>query len=323
VRFAPFAGIGIALVLAGCSAGESSSAALSTDVAVSDETGALRGLVIDDAINSLPNVAITLGDSGLSTTTQADGTYVLGNVAPGTYRVYASLDGYSAAEADVEILAGQVASHDFTLRLLPSGEPYHVVQNKKGRTACGVAWRTPLPTVNVPTQGNVTGSGQFAACGAAYGTPLASLDSFVVSFDLTSGNISSVRWLALETHWIRTQTFGSGLTVLWEAYQEITPTYDFTEEVRTFAEVEGPSPLIRIIDQETIWTNVTHWDPPPKYCMPNSTCRFWARVFPYTSTFGPGSAVDLALYVDQPYDHYVTEFYHKDPPEGYTAIADA
>ncbi|HEX9816686.1 MAG TPA: carboxypeptidase-like regulatory domain-containing protein [Candidatus Thermoplasmatota archaeon] len=316
-------GVGIAVVFAGCAAGEGAGDSTSPLAAVTDESGALGGRVIDDSINAVANAIIAISSTDISTTSGPDGTFLLGNLPPGTHTIVASLEGFSPAEVEVDIVAGDISQHDFTLIPLPSEEPYHVMQNKKGRTACGMAWRTPVPTVNVPGLGNVTGSGALAACGAAYNTPVSSLDSFVVIFELTSGNISSVNALALETHWTRTQTFGSGLTVLWENYQEITPAYTFTEDVRSFTEVWGPSPLIAIVDQETIWANMTHWDPPPKYCMPNSTCKFWARVFPYTSTFGPGSAADLALYIDQPYDHYATEFYRKDPPQGYTAIADA
>ena len=323
MRYASSIAIGIALLFSGCAAGESASNSVPSEIGVTDDTGVLRGQVIDDSINSLPNANVTIVGSDIVVLSGPDGTYAIGGLAPGAYVAMATLEGYTSAEVQLEIVAGEVTLHDFTLMPLPSDAVYHVTQIKKGRTACGIAWRTPVPTVYVPNLGNVTGSGAFAACGAAYNTPLSSLDSFVVIFELTSGNISSVNALALETHWVRTQTFGSGLTVLWENYQEITPAYTFTEEVRNFTDVQGPSPLIAIVDQETIWANMTHWDPPPKYCMPNSTCKFWARVFPYPSTFGAGSLVDLAMYADQPYDHYATEFYRKDPPPGFTAIADA
>jgi hypothetical protein len=308
-----------ALVLAGCASGESTTGP--AEVAFSDHLGAIRGVVIDDSITAIPNAQVVIRSLDIVVVAAPDGTYVIPNLEPGTYDVEAGLDGYRGASAKIDVVAGAATTHDFTLIPLASNEAYHVIQLKKGRTFCGMAWRGPLPRTNVAGF-NVSDDIQFAACGAVYGTPLASFDSFVVIFEISSGDISSVSHLALETHWVRTQTFGSGLSVLWENYQDLV-AYTFTEPVRNFTEVEGPSPLIAIVDQQTIWDNMTHWDPPPKYCMPNSTCRFWARVFPFASTFGSSAAADLALYLDQPYDHYVTEFYRKDPPEGYSAIADA
>ena len=321
-RFALGASLGIALVLAGCAAGESTAEPDTTNIVLLEDHGGLRGLVIDDAINAVPGALVAINGTEFFATSGPDGGYVIPNVPPGTYEVSATLEGYAGASAMVEVVAGEVASHDFTLTNLASEDAYHVVQLKKGRTFCATAWRGPLPPGFNVAGRNVSDDGAFAACGAAYGTPVSNLDSFVVIFEISSGNISDVNALALETHWVRTQTFGSGLSVLWENYQDLI-AYTFTEPVRNFTSVRGVSPLIAVVDQDTIWANMTHWDPPPKYCNPNSTCKFWARVFPYASTFGPSSAADFALYVDQPYDHYVTEFYRKDPPEGYTAIADA
>src|SRR5687768_1278719 len=138
MRLGPVAGIAISLLLAGCASGESTSRPLATDVPVTDETGALRGIVIDDAINALPGATVTVVELNLNVTTGPDGQYVLPNLAPGTYSVVATLDGYSREERTVEIAAGTVTSHDFTLTIGASDDAYHVIQQKKGRTFCSL-----------------------------------------------------------------------------------------------------------------------------------------------------------------------------------------
>src|SRR5688500_2819270 len=128
MRSASAFAVGIALLFSGCAAGEGAADPLSCVGAVADDTGALRGRAIDDSINAVPNAVVAINGTEISTVTGPDGGYILGNLAPGTYVVVATLDGFVAAEAQVDIVAGEVAEHDFTLVPLASEDIYHVTQ---------------------------------------------------------------------------------------------------------------------------------------------------------------------------------------------------
>jgi hypothetical protein len=79
---------------------------------------------VRDATNgrALPGATVRVVGLGRSTTTAADGTYVLAEVSPGTYAVRASLPGYrDLAKSDVTVVAEEVTAVDFQLEREPCG----------------------------------------------------------------------------------------------------------------------------------------------------------------------------------------------------------
>lgn len=302
-----------ALLVSGCvgSAGGTKSAVEPEVASIDESTAGIQGVVTDDSFNPIANATVGILDRDAVASTNEGGRFALSRLEPGPVFLAVQALGYESVVRSIDLRAGEVTEVTLSLAALAIVEPYHVVVPKNGKIFCGVAWRTPVSALNTA----------FAACGAVYGTPLSGLDSFVVIFEITSKNISAVRTLVFETSWKRTQTFGSGLDILWENYQDVV-AYTFTEPVRRFARMAGPSPLHAETDDDEIRSNVTKHKPPPRYCGPNGPCKYWARVFPYASTFGSSSAVDFAFYVDQTYNLYVTEFYGERPPPLYTAIKD-
>lgn len=282
---------------------------------VDETTGGLQGVVTDDSLAPISGAMVGLLDRKVQTTTDELGRFAFSALDPGRAQFVAQALGFHSYSRSVEIIAGVVTEANVELFPIPVEVPYEVTQIKNGKIFCGLAWRVPPPANGL--------SGVFAACGAVYNTPLSSLDSFVVPFELTSGNISAVKTLVFETSWTPTQVFGSGLRVGWEVYQNITPTYGFTEPLRTFATARGGTPLYTSASAEVIEDNVTHFKPPPEFCGPNGPCRFWGRTFPHASTLGASSPADFATYVDQTYTHYVTEFYGEPAPPDFRAVPDA
>lgn len=304
------------LVLSGCAASEGAGPADAGPSAAfpaefDENTGGLEGIVTDDALAPLAGALVGLLDRDLTTETDAEGRYSFSKLAPGRVQVVVQQLGYGSSSRSVEVLAGQVTRANFELVALAVEEAYHVTQQGVGRTFCGMAWRTPVPALN----------GALAACGVFYGTPIDNVDTFVVVFTLSAENVSKIRAIVFETQWQATQAFGSGMDVLWEAYQDIL-AYTFTEPVRRFARVQGPSPLHIVVDDDTIKQNVTKHKPPPKYCAPGGKCKLWARNFPYASTLGPSAPADVAIYYDQRYTHYVTEFFGDYPPPKFSVLPD-
>lgn len=303
--------VGTCAVVAGCAGPTSKAVPTSRDIPTDlpEETGTLQGRVTDDAQVPLKGAVVSLPSLNRETNTAALGQFSFTDLLPGTYVVEVNAAGFQSALKEIEIRSQEIHELHFELVALAVLEPYHTTAIKNGRIFCGLDWRI---SADAP-------QGPLAACGALYTTPASDLDSFAVVFDLSSDNVSAVRELVFETEWTPTQTLGSGLRVFWEAYQEITATYGFTEDVRTFVHVEGRSPLRGSADHVDILDNVTGRTPAPQYCAPDGPCRFWARVFPHTNTLGSEAPADLSVYADQAYTHYVTEFYGAPAPPEFSA----
>ena len=298
------------LVLAGCVGAPSQPRA--TDVMQDDLPGGrIRGIVTDQALAPVPNATLALDKTGRVATTGASGRFEFVAVQDGTWTVSVTATGYQAASKRIDVGGAGVVEANFELIAIAAPDlSYYTTSVKSGRIFCGADWRIDASAPQGP----------LAACGALYQTPANTVDSFAVSFDVSSKNISAVKELVFETQWTPTQAFGSGLRVFWEAYQLITPAYEFTEDLRTFIHVEGASPLWGAVDHTDILDNVTGKRPTPEFCVPNGPCKFWGRVFPHASTLGPDSPVDFSTYVDQSYTHYVTEFYGETSRPGFTAL---
>lgn len=78
-------------------------------------TGTIQGTVTF-AGQGLSNVTVTTSPGSQQATTNASGQYTMGGVAPGTYTVTAARSGYnSQSKSNIQVVAGQTATVDFTL----------------------------------------------------------------------------------------------------------------------------------------------------------------------------------------------------------------
>ncbi len=85
--------------------------------------GLVVGTVRNLASGPLANVLVRLVGEGVdrSTRTSADGRYSFGELAGGTYRVYATADGYlQATLSDLQVVAGQTTEANLTLTVDPA-----------------------------------------------------------------------------------------------------------------------------------------------------------------------------------------------------------
>lgn len=270
-------------------------------------TGGIEGLVTDDSLIPLEGAQVGILERDLLTVTDAQGRYSFSSLEPGRVQLAAQRIGFDSSARLVEVQADQLTTANFALAPLAIEEAYHTTQARQGRILCGIAIR---PVIG------------FAACGVVYGTPLNATDTFVVPFQLTAQNVSKVRGMVFETEWRSNQALGTGLSVLWETFQEITAAYGFTEPVRVWASYRGTSPLNAVVDYGTV-KSLLKQKPPAKYCPPGGSCRIWARSFPFANTLGPSYPADIAFYMDQRYTHYATEFYGEEPPAVFTVLRDA
>src|SRR5258708_21817979 len=80
--------------------------------ALAQTTGTIRGTMTDDPGAVIPAATVTIAGSGAPRTvqTQADGSYSLAGLAPGTYHVRVSFPGFAAVDKPVTVPAGSTVT---------------------------------------------------------------------------------------------------------------------------------------------------------------------------------------------------------------------
>src|SRR5437867_2750583 len=102
--------------------------------AAQSERGTISGLVVDSTKAALPGVSVvitnTATNQALTAVTSESGAYSAANLAPGSYRVEASIDGFRPVRVDAfPLSAGATARLDFTLEVGAIAEQITVVAN--------------------------------------------------------------------------------------------------------------------------------------------------------------------------------------------------
>jgi hypothetical protein len=101
----------LGLALAGCAqgGGESEDGFDDIDLQVSSTTGAIRGVVVDERIVPVEGATVKLtgaGASGQTQTTDVEGRFVFGSLAPGSYFLLVSGPLHKETQSSAEVVAG-------------------------------------------------------------------------------------------------------------------------------------------------------------------------------------------------------------------------
>lgn len=133
-----------AAVLAGCAEDPAPPAASDDEekfeeVEVSDDTGAIRGLVLTPTIVPIEGATVTATPGGLTTTTNVDGAFTFGDLEPGTYFLEATKLGFNKTQASVQVVAGDERPDIVKLVLPenPSALPFAELRQWDGYLQCG------------------------------------------------------------------------------------------------------------------------------------------------------------------------------------------
>ena len=124
--------VGTALALAGCTGGATggddlAAAAEDIDVAATATTGVIRGVAVDEVLRPVAGAAVTLaGGDGGATTTNEDGAFGFDGLAPGTYFLTVSADGYHPVQQSAEVVAGVSDPEPLKVLLaaIPRADPF-------------------------------------------------------------------------------------------------------------------------------------------------------------------------------------------------------
>ncbi len=94
-------------------------ASATTALQAQTTTSSIRGRITDDGGNAFPNAEVTATSTSSgythATTAGADGSFVLGGLTPGEYRIGVVGPGYSGTTRNVTLLVGQTVAIDFKL----------------------------------------------------------------------------------------------------------------------------------------------------------------------------------------------------------------
>jgi hypothetical protein len=306
---------GLLALLPGCASpaaqiqGESvddSSDPLAPQARVDAERGGLVGSVTDDSLLPIGNATVVVDGLGLVTSTDFAGRFAFSLLAPGPVRILVSHPAYEELWREVEIVAGEPAELQAVLVPLPSSLPYHTLREGNGRIMCSVAARPGLGV-------GVCAIAQTAAGGLG--------EEPRVDIELSATNFSTIRTLVLETQWQPAQLGAGGLHVTWEHAQDWNQLSSGPERRIILGQVNGDSPLHLRLEQ-TDMAPLFEDAAPMKYCAYFGPCTLSGIGYAHASTAGASSPADGGAYVDQPFRHFVSEFFVEPAPADYTAVVD-
>lgn len=145
MRVTPLALLSVCLVtgmaLAGCSAGGGSNGGTTDgDLDVTTETGGIRGVVVNQAIQPIAGVVVTM-TGGKNATTAEDGAFTFTGLEAGDYFISAGKAGYRPAQVAAAVVAGEAdpAVVRILLEAIATATPYLEINKLDGYYECGFA----------------------------------------------------------------------------------------------------------------------------------------------------------------------------------------
>lgn len=128
----------LALTLAGCAGVPSDHD--TPRVAIPPGTGALRGVVVDDAVRPVADATVRLVQANLTATTGDDGQFTFNGLEPGSYLIEATQPFFDRVQTQAEVLEGQESVVKLQLTRLIFATPYSSLQAFDGFLACSVGF---------------------------------------------------------------------------------------------------------------------------------------------------------------------------------------
>ena len=167
------------------------------ELEATEETGIIRGVVVDTAIVPVADALTQLDPSGLEQTTNEGGAFGFDGLDPGVYTITISKEGYASSQATTQVVAGDAAPPVVKVRLVadPTTSPYVETTVFDGHIACSL--RSPVIGV--------------AACGLP-GVDEATGNVFLkeYTFDRIAERVQS------EMVWDATQATGTAMELSWD-----------------------------------------------------------------------------------------------------------
>lgn len=250
--------------------------------------GVIVGVVVDDAVQTVPDATVTLVGTEEVRTTDASGNFLFKDLEPGAHFIKVTKPGYHEAQQSVEVVA-DVAEPPATKVLLetdPETRPYVVGPLKWSfYYECAVGFNSSAT------------SWASATCGAEdWADPFAYPSNYEeYELDMMPTFVQS------EVVWEGTGDVGSTMMLQYWA-----PDNSTTDGRREYSIATGASPLVLQADETMLKEN----DVGTEHAL---HLVLWAS----------GHDEDpVSLFLNQEITVYTTVFYNTEPPEGWTFVAD-
>lgn len=258
---------------------------LDDDLRATEDTGVIRGIVVDFAIVPVAGATVTLAGVAESTQSNEDGAFGFDGLAPGTYFLEVSKLGYNATQTSVEVQAAVDTPPIVKVRLesAPLDLPYVSATQYSGFLACGAAvFATSVGCTVLAPLGDATQS---------------------VSIWRHQFESPRIQWTQGELVWDQTQPAGG--MFIWEITGRDNDHIGYRETTT--------SPALAYIN-ETIFA-----DNPRDIVQEGVDYRFFGGPHPAChGIYGFGCGVTL----DQAANAYIHDFYNFIPPEGWRFTSD-
>lgn len=296
------------LAVAGCVGGGAEPLATASEAPVGEDLGALRGLVIDGSLVPVSGANVSVHAVTAVSRTNTEGQFFFPRVPVGEHAVVVEARGFESVSKAVVILADETTYAEIVLDRDVSEKAYYVIQPWRGILYCGVTYR----------QGVTSVIGYFlgASCNVLNNTGIDQSTFFTHLPD----NVSIWRGGAAETEWTSTQAFGNGLIQDW-AVQACANNRN-----ATFGRDFGPSPLRNLLGSFELDYRLQ--DIPNSSCNGDDRCNergclMINRIFSWPSTMPDEFQADVGITLQQTFTTYITSFFRLEPPQDFTALADA
>jgi hypothetical protein len=259
------------------------------DVKVTATTGAIRGIVVDDAIRPVSNATIKLMATNTTRKSDNQGAFVFTDLAAGDYFISVTKKGYLSVQASATVQAG-VASPSITkvqLKIDAANQPFTELLSWQGYFACGFGTNSggsPVGGVGVnPCAVDST------VCDIEGICLLGSSNTH--DFLIGGGRVPDLA--QAEAVWEGSQPLGNNLNMGW-----------FDSGTADFKSGTGPSPLVVPATHDEIVA--AHG---------NNVTDLLVRIF-------PGTGSELTITLQQRFTVYVTYFYGFVPRDGWAFSTD-
>jgi hypothetical protein len=302
------------LALAGCAspgAEEPQTDFSDLDLAVTEDTGAIRGIVVDERIRPVAGASVKL-TGGLERTTTSDdqGRFVFSGLTPGTYFLTVTSPAHKEVQSSADVVAGLEEPPLVRVQLerLFQQDPYSVQVTREGFFECSQA-----------------GAGLYASSNCVYDPYRWALGSPSPSQPVDNVTQQEREWhsdvspgwqqLVFEMSWAPTsQGTSTSMGIVISTYK---PEREGTHH---FAELEGGSPIRGQIDVGEEHETASGVEPTeiPEEGMANMS--YFVSVRPSPDSTCAVLCAPPGLAVNQQFTLYLTMFHYGVPPEGWSLV---
>lgn len=293
------------LVLAGCVGPDSAETSIDEADTVSDDLGAIEGLLTDDSLSPLGGADVVL-DGSTATFTDAAGVFRFDLLPPGPHEIVVALEGYGGASRVVEVSAGNVERVQMQLVPVAAGG-YVDTLVLEGLAGCSASYTV------VPSQEYSVTNYSLFPCTFLFLAGLYSVDEANLLWDV--GSLDEMTGFISETSWQSSQALGRQMRVIWGHWLDKE-----TFQAQAFQYGAGSSPYRARIPVEMVKEMLANETHTVEDCVVEQ-CTLMSIHYSGPDGFVAGQ-YGIGVQFQQRFTEYVHIFRGRELPEDYSVLPD-